>query len=314
MKSRLLFWGTGAIAVPIFERLQTMPEIRIVGVVTQPDAPIGRHQTMTAPPMKKPAEQANVPVFQPTTFKDEEFFARIEEQKPDIALVFAYGRIIPQRFLDIPKQGTLNVHPSLLPKHRGPTPVHAAILEGDIKTGVTLIVLDAEMDHGPIIAQSTLLLSGAETTETLSDALAEHAADLVAASLPLYLAGKITPREQEHALATSCKLLDRESGKIDWSLPAETILRQARAYTPWPGIWTIWKDGKKSLRLKIFLPEETKTILAPGNIQLQDDALLIGTGTTALRISELQIEGKKRMSAAEALRGNGNFLQGRCIS
>lgn len=314
MKTKLLFWGTGAIAVPTFERLLTMADIHIVGVITQADAPSGRHQELTAPPIKTIATRHNIPVFQPTTLKDEALFETINALQPDVALVFAYGKIIPQRFLDIPKKGTLNVHPSLLPHHRGPTPVHATILNGDKEGGVTLILLDAEMDHGPIVAQTTLRLNGDETTETLSATLADRSATLVAETLPKYLAGDISPKEQDHDAATYCKILDRDSGRIDWSLPAETILRMARAYTPWPGIWTTWTDGTQTLRVKLFLPTITTETLPSGTLQQQNEKLLIGTGSTALAVTEIQVEGKKRLAVSDILRGNQKFLQGHFVS
>ncbi len=314
MKSKLLFWGTGAIAVPTLERLRAMPGITVVGVVTQADAPSGRHQEMTAPPTKTIAVQHGIPVFQPTTLKDDGLFAALTALEPDVAVVFAYGKIIPQRFLDIPKNGTLNVHPSLLPRHRGPTPVHAAILHGDTETGITLIKLDAEMDHGPIVAQTKMLLCDDETTETLSETLSTQSAALVEESLPAYLTGALTPTEQEHAAATYCKILDRDSGRVDWQLPAETILRMARAYTPWPGIWTTWSDGAQTLRTKLFLPTTTTETLPIGTFKERDGQLLIGTGTTAVAFAEIQVEGKKRLPVSDILRGNQKFLQGHFVS
>ncbi len=314
MKTKLLFWGTGAIAVPTLERLLTMEDIQVVGVVTQADAPSGRHQEMTAPPIKTIAVQHCIPVFQPNTLKDDVLFAALTAHAPDIAIVFAYGKIIPQRFLDIAKNGTLNVHPSLLPRHRGPTPVHAAILHGDAETGVTLIKLDAEMDHGPIVAQTALSLSGDETTETLSTTLAASGATFVEEILPKYLTGAITPKEQNHDVATYCKILDRDSGRVDWSLPAETILRMARAYTPWPGIWTTWTDGTQTLRVKLFLPTITTETLPSGTLKQQNEKLLIGTGSSALAVTEIHVEGKKRLPVSDILRGNQKFLQGRFVS
>ncbi|TAL19692.1 methionyl-tRNA formyltransferase [Patescibacteria group bacterium] len=310
-QSQLIFWGTADFAVPILERLFELKKMEIVGVITRPDAPFGRDQRLTPSPVKIAAERLGLKVLTPEKLKEPAFAAEIQRLAPEVALVIAYGRIIPDALLAIPPKGTLNVHPSLLPALRGPSPIAAAILSGDKETGVTLMLLDSEMDHGPLIAQTRRPLTGKETITSLSKILSEAAADLVATALPRYLNNELVPQDQEHARATYCPLLSRESGKIDWTKTAVEIERMSRAYAGWPGIWTEWSDGKNRLRVKLFELEIGARTLAPGAIAADNGRLIIGASEGVVIAPTLQFEGKKPMSPNELTRGFPDFYNGR---
>lgn len=311
MTKRLLFWGTSFFGASIFKELLTQKEVQVVGVITQPDQPAGRHQALTPSLVKSIATASGIPVFAPEKLSDSAFINEISSLHPDVSVVVAYGRLIPNQLLDLPTQGALNIHPSLLPIYRGPSPIQAAILNGDSETGVSLMVLDNEMDHGPIIAQERVTLSGTERSPELSELLAEVGSRLLQAHLVPYLSGERTPQPQQHDLASVCRLITRDDGRIDWQLPAINIERQERAYDPWPGIWTQWTDGDEARRVKLFGGRVESNSLPSGVMQLVDDRLQIGTATTAISFGEMQADGKKRMSVTDTLRGWPTFLAGR---
>lgn len=313
MSHRILFWGTATISVPTFEKLLTLSDVEVVGVVTRPDSPQGRHQELVASPLKQAALLHNIPVLDPEKLKDPAVLSAIQNLKPDISVVFAFGRIIPQALLDVAPKGTVNVHPSLLPKYRGPSPIQAAILNGDEETGVSLMVLDADMDHGPILAQEKIVLTQTETLTSLSETISHVAAHLLEKYLSQYLSSSLTPVPQDHEQATLCKMIEREDGKIDWSTSAENIERMSRAFDPWPGIWTEWTDKNTKLRTKLFSVTVTDKVLQPGELQSADGNLLIGTGTTAIMCETVQVEGKKCLPLEELERGMPEFLQGRFV-
>lgn len=314
MKQRLLFWGTSSFAVPIFNDLLQQKEIEVVGVVTQPDQPAGRHQKLVSSPLNRAAQISTIPIFTPTKLSDTSFFETVQALQPDVSLVVAYGRLIPRPLLDLTKHGTLNVHPSLLPLYRGPSPIQAAIMNGNSETGVSLMLLDNEMDHGPIIAQEHLKLSGNERAPELANTLAQLASQMVSTHLIAYVNGERIPQPQDHDRATYCKLLSRDDGRIDWHSPAVDIERRERAFDPWPGIWTEWNDGTETRRMKVFGARIESHADTPGSMQITtDNRLSIGTGSTAISFSEVQVDGKKRMSVADLIRGWPTFLQGHLI-
>jgi methionyl-tRNA formyltransferase len=278
----------------------------IIAVVTRPDEPTGRKQVLTPPPAKIAAQELGLRLLQPETLKDKNWTASYAELKPDIAVVVAYGKLIPQDILDIPKYKTLNVHPSLLPKYRGPSPIQAAIANGDEKTGVTIMQLDSEMDHGPILEQQTISLNGTETTPQLEARLANAAAAILSDSVAQYAAEDIIPAEQDHSAATFTHLITRDDGRVDWSKSAVEIERLYRAYDPWPGIWTEWKRGSKSIRLKLFeVSVEPNVSSEPGTVR---ESLTVACGTGGIKILRLQPEGKKEMSAEEFLSGHPEIV------
>lgn len=301
---RVVFFGTPEFAAEYLRALIADSEIDVVAVVTQPDEPVGRKKVLTAPSTKVVAAAHGIPVLQPTKLKDPAFERALRAYGADAFVVIAYGRIIPQTVLDIPPLGCVNVHPSLLPKLRGPSPIIAAIETGARETGVTIMKLDAEMDHGPILAQTTIALAPDETTPSLTKKIVSHGVPLLIETLKQYAAGSITPKEQDHDAATFCTLLTREHGRIDWHAPAEVIDAKIRAYHPWPGTFTTWKRANDELGLKIFRASITADHLAPGLVHVQSGRIKVGTGTTALEILELQPAAGKRIDAKAFLQGH----------
>ena len=303
---KITFWGTSDNAVPTLERLAASGVFDIVGVITRPDAPTGRHHELTEPPIKQAAKRLGIPVLQPLTLKAPEFKAELMSLEQDIALVVAFGRIIPEALLSIPKFGTLNLHPSLLPTYRGPTPTQAAILSGGDETGVTLMVLDKEMDHGPLLKQEHVRLLGTELRDELEMRLFLIGAEIAIESVPKYVSGDLRPVEQDHSKAVYCGMTDRDSGRIDFAATdAATIERMSRAYEPWPGIWGVWKKDGMEARYKLFDIEVSPTPAVPGTIVFSSDAkdIRIGTVSGSVVVRGIQPEGKRRMTVAEYLNG-----------
>jgi len=291
---KLVFFGTPEFSVPFLKALDEDEDLIVSAVICQPDKPVGRKKILTAPPTKQYALHHGIPVLQPASLKKDPIDLEV-----DLFIVVAYGKIIPQTILDIPKHGTINVHPSLLPKYRGPSPMQAAIANQDSQTGVSIMLLDAEMDHGPILAQELITLNGTETYPDLQATVHAVGCPLLVQTVKSYVAGNLQPKEQSHEDATFCKLLSREDGKIDWQESAEQIDAKRRAYTPWPGIWTQFDDRV----LKIHQLTISDKRLQPGEYLIEDNHLFFGTATTALEITEVQPEGKQRMSASDFLRG-----------
>lgn len=283
-KYRVIFFGASEFAVPALERLARDGRFDVALVVTQPDRPTGRTQMVKAPPVKVAALKLDIPTADVSIFLDREKVM----QRPDVAVIASYGKIISQSIIDFPLQGTLNVHPSLLPKYRGPSPIQTAIANGDAETGVTIMQVDAEMDHGPILAQRRVPVGPSDSTPALTAKLAEVGAELFVETLIPYLEGRARPIEQDHARATYTKLLERDDGRVDAAMSPAEIERRFRAYQPWPGIWTEYKDGKRKVRVKI--------------IEMR-----------GLRITQVQPEGKRKMTYEEFARGypRGLEIQGR---
>lgn len=301
----LLFFGTPEFALPTLQALVDAG-CSVVGVVTQPDEPAGRKRVLAPPPVKVCAARHGIPVFQPEKLDPARFASEIPQA--DLFVVTAYGKIVPREILDIPKYGALNIHPSLLPRWRGPSPIQAAILHGDTETGVTIMKMDEQMDHGPIVARqhATCNMQHAAYPE-LHNFLAEAGAKLLIDTLPKWIAGAITPMPQDETKATYCKLLTKNDGRIDWTKSAEEIERMIRAFQPWPCSWTLWKSGSGLRRIRI---EDADWIMdeAPDKIPglvWQDTArpLLVKSGRGVLAIKKLGIEGKKVMDAVAFLRG-----------
>lgn len=283
---KIIFLGSSEFAVPALTAL-VRAGYRLAAVITPPDKPAGRRQELAVPPVKQAAQRRNLPVWQPKKISDTE--ARLAALKPDILVVAAYGQIIPPRILTIPRRGCLNIHPSRLPRYRGASPIQAAILNGDKKTAVTLMLMDEQLDHGPIISQQTVDISPQDTGQSLTVKLARQAAHLLIETLPQYLDGKIKPVSQDDAQATHTKPLSRADGRINWRKSAEEIARQVRAFYPWPGTWTEI-DGK---RMKII---KAKAVSKAGETTLP-------TGKGFLRLDEVQPAGKRIMSGENFFRG-----------
>lgn len=297
--------GTPEFAVPGLTRLIDTPDLEIVAVFTQPDKPVGRKQVLSAPAIKQLALKHNLPVFQPEKIKPE--LETIKNLKPDLIVVIAYGKIIPQAILDIPNFGCLNVHASLLPKYRGAACLNAPILNGDTETGVTVMKMEAGLDTGPILRQAKMKLTGKETLEMVHDELAVLGAELLVPTIKDYLAGKIEPQIQAETQASYIKTLSKADGRIVWSKTAQEIERMIRAYNPWPGSHSLIKGGI----IKIIAAENkvlTINNYKPGEIFLTEGKLGIQCGQDALVILKLQLEGGKIMSAEEFLRGHRELV------
>ena len=300
---RIVFIGTGEIGVPTLRALQKS-EHELGRVVTQPDKPVGREQKITAPPIKK-ALIAGGPnagpaqTLQPARIKDREAIDQIRALAPDVIVVMAYGQILPRAVLEIPKIACLNLHASLLPRWRGAAPIQAAIAAGDRETGMTVMYMDEGLDTGDILLQRKIDISPSETGATLHDRLAQIAPEALLESLRLLAAGNAPRIPQDQALATYAPKLNREAGRLNWNESVEAIERKIRAYNPWPGAFTEF-SGRN---LKIFAASIVDLRGKPGEILRKDRELVVATSDRALSLTDVQLEGKRRMSAAEFLRG-----------
>lgn len=299
---RLIFLGSPAYAVYPLEALVAAGHT-IVAVVTQPDRPAGRARRLTPPPVKLAAERMGLPVLQPDTLRDPAVVAQLAGLQPEAGVVAAYGEILRKNVLAIPPLGYLNLHPSLLPRHRGPTPVAGAILAGDSETGVSIMLLDPGMDSGPILMQTALPLPPDARAGPLTDALFRLGAPMLVDALARYAAGNLTPQPQDHSRATVTPMLKKEHGQIDWSLPALQIERMTRAYDPWPGASTHWHG--QPLRILAAAVHEAGPAAAPGSLVGRGPAggPLVATGAGTLELLELQPAGKRPMPGAAWLRG-----------
>ena len=306
---RVVFMGTPAFAVPALDALADAGH-DIVGIYTQPDRRSGRGRRVTAPPVKRAALDRGLSVYQPASLRRDEGSRReIGSLQPDLIVVAAYGLFLPAETLAVPPLGALNIHPSLLPKHRGPSPVATAILGGETVTGVTVMLLDEGMDSGPIVAQMETEIGDEETAEELTSRLFDIGAKLLADTIPLWQAGEISPKQQRESEATITRLLKREDGEIDWTGPADHIARQVRAYYPWPGTFTHW-NGKQ---LKIH---ETSVVAmdrtgAPGTVVEVPEGVAVVAGEGALPLLRVQMEGRQATGITDFVRGYREFVGSR---
>lgn len=302
---RIIFMGTPELAATSLAALLREPNFQIVAAVTQPDRPKGRELKLQPSPVKELALKANVPVLQPLKARDEKFIAELRALQPDLIAVAAFGQILPQGILDLPRLGCLNVHTSLLPKYRGASPIQSAILNGETETGVTIMKMDVGLDTGGILTQRTTPIRAEDNAATLHDRLAQIGAELLVETIPLYAAGKIQPHPQQHEFATHVAKIKKEDGRVDWSQPARVIWNRIRAFTPWPGAFTYLPGAAQPVLLKLWQAEVIAQSGAAGEILAADKTgILIGCGEGSLRITSLQREGGRRMTAAEFLAGN----------
>ena len=305
---RVVFMGTPGFAVPALEHLM-LNQYQVVAVYTRPDKPAGRGRCLVPPPVKRAALELGLPVVQPLSLKTVGAVAELSAFRPDIIVVAAYGQILPPPVLDMPEHGCINIHPSLLPKYRGASPVTAAILAGDDFTGVSLMLLDKGLDTGPVLGKAAVAISPWDSTGSLTDKLSLVAAQLLQEVLVHWLRGEITPQPQDEAGATYSSRITKEDGEIDWNLPAGTIWRRVRAFNPWPGGYTWWRG--KQLRVLEAVPIPGGVSAAGQVIALPGEARAdfgIGTGDGVLGVLRVQLEGKRALSAAEFLRGQREFL------
>ena len=299
---KLVFCGTPEFAVPTLEAVIAVGH-EVALVVTQPDRAAGRGMKMQAAPVKRVARERGLPVVQPETIKNNvEFRARLEEIRPDAILVVAYGRIIPQWMLELPRFGNINLHGSLLPKYRGAAPIQWAVANGEAVTGVTTMRLDAGLDTGDMLLAQVCPIGQEETAVDVYGCLAPVGAELMVKTLSGLECGAIFPQAQDHSLATLAPILKREDGWIDFSRTAQQIYDRWRGFQPWPGAHTVLR-GKKLIVQKMCVARAGYG--EPGVVRVDGDVLYVGCGGGGLiRLDEVQMEGKRRMSAAEFLRGN----------
>lgn len=276
--TRILFFGTPEFALPSLEKLAEEEDFSIA-VISQPDKPVGRKKVMTPPPAALLAREKNLDLYQPEKLSAD----AVRELEPDLGIVVAYGKIIPKEILEIPKHGFINLHPSLLPELRGPSPLQYALLKGSDRTGLTIMQLDAGMDSGPVLAQEAVNISPDDDYPSLSKKCAQKGALLLAKTIRPFLRGEIRPRAQDESKATYSKMIRRQDGEIDLKKDDPTeIMKKLRAFAPWPGIYFKWENKRFKIR---------KARLEGGR----------------LKIDEIQPEGKKPMEFSEFLKGNPNF-------
>jgi methionyl-tRNA formyltransferase len=297
---KLVFCGTPEFAVPTLEALMPCHDVALV--VTQPDRPIGRTQQLQAPPVKRTALAHNIPVTQPEKIKtNPDFRAQLESIRPDAIIVVAYGRIIPKWMLDLPPLGNINLHGSLLPKYRGAAPIQWAVANGEQVTGVTTMRIDEGLDTGPMLLAELQHIAPGETAIDMYECLADIGARLMIKTLHGLEAGTVTPVEQDHAAATLAPILTREDGIIDFTRSAHSIHNRWRGFQPWPGAHTLLR-GKKLIAHRIRVG--TATNIEPGTLHIAGDQMAAGCAdNTSIVFDEVQMEGKRRMPAAEFLRG-----------
>jgi len=309
--ARVLFFGSGAFAVPVLEALLAAPRLEVVGVVSAPDRAVGRRGALTPTPVSARAREGGVELYQPPQVRAPEAIAALVALAPDLGVLADYGQIIPQALLDLPAHGILNVHPSLLPRHRGATPVPATILAGDAEAGVTIIRMDAGLDTGPIVATGRWPLPVDATTPDLEAEAAIRGAGLLTAILPAWLAGTLAATPQDDATATLTRPFSREDGRLDAGRPAVVLERQVRALTPWPGTFLETVDGRLVVHragVGEGRPDDRIGSLVPDG-----DGLALVTVHDRLRLLEVQPAGGRRMTAAEFRRGAGRRLDGSVV-
>lgn len=304
---KLVFCGTPQFAAPSLEALRAAGH-EIALVVSQPDRPVGRKQELTAPPVKQAALAAGIPVTQPEKIRNNaEFRAQLEAIAPDAIIVVAYGRIIPAWMLALPRLGCINLHGSLLPKYRGAAPIQWSVAMGDTVTGNTTMLLEEGLDTGPMLLQQSIPIEPDQTAADLFEILAEAGAPLLVQTLAGLADGSVRPRPQDHSLATLAPILTREDGRMDFSRTATDLLNRWRGFQPWPGAFTEF-EAKKLIVHRMQVAESVVSALpsaaAPGSVHIEDHRLFVAcAANTWLELLEVQLEGKKRISVADFLRG-----------
>jgi len=301
----VIFMGTAPLSCASLEALLRCAGLQIVAVVTQPDRPKGRELKLQASPVKMLALENKLRVLQPERARQPEFIAEIRNLQPDLIAVAAYGQILPQNVLDIPRFGCVNVHTSLLPKYRGAAPIQWAILNDEPETGVTIMKMDVGLDTGDILSQERTPIAPEDNAQTLHDRLAQMGAELLVRTIPDYASGKLNPAPQPEAGVSYAPKIKKEDGLIEWSHPARAIWNRVRGLMPWPGAFTFLQaNGQKSL-LKIWAAEPAQGAGAAGEVLAADKhGLVVACGQNTLRITELQREGARRLRVEQFLAGH----------
>jgi methionyl-tRNA formyltransferase len=297
----IVFMGTPEFAVPVL-RLLVDGGHEVVAVVTQPDRPAGRGRALESPAVKRVALDLGLTVLQPESVNTTDFIDTLAALRPEVGVVAAFGQLLGRRVLAIPPYGYLNVHASLLPRHRGASPIAAAILAGDAETGVSIMAVEAGLDTGPVWARATCPIRPEDTTGILEERLAGLGASLLAQTLPDFLTGGITPTPQDERLATFAGRVEKNDGRADWSLSSERLWHMARAYNPWPGLFAF--AGEQRLRLWRVRPlVDWRGGGAPGDVLPDFAGLVVATGQGALELEEVQLAGRGRVQGVEFKRG-----------
>jgi len=303
---KIVFMGTPQFAVPALRHL-VLNDYNIAAVYTRPDRPAGRGQRLAFSPLKQAALDFRLPVVQPPSLRKDEVVAELASFKPDVVVVAAYGQILPKAVLELPAHGCINLHPSLLPRHRGASPVAAAILAGDEFSGVSVMLLDEGLDTGPMLTRARIPIADRDSTGSLTARLSLVAAYLLLDILPDWIKGKLEPQPQDSAVATYSGSIGKEDGEISWHQPAAEIWRRVRAYNPWPGSYTRWWG--KTLKVKEAAPLPGMEDVGKGCVvALPGGGFGVGTGDGILEVLSVQLEGKRVTTAAEFVRGQRHLI------
>jgi methionyl-tRNA formyltransferase len=299
---RILFCGTPPFAVPTLKHLLAQPDFNVLGVITQPDRPSGRGQEISFSAIKEAALAANLPVHQPDKIGASEVPELLQRISPESIVIIAYGQIIPARLLSIPKHGWINLHASLLPNYRGAAPINWAMVNGETRTGVTTMRIDAGMDTGGILLQREIEIGAKETAPERAARMSEAGGPLMAETLRALAAGRLVPRPQNHAEATYAPMLNRDDGRMDWGRPAREIFNRIRGFAPWPGAYTTFRGQTCHVWGEPVSKELSDA--PPGTLLLEKDGLHVVCGaTTVLRFVSVKLEGRKLVSAPEFANG-----------
>ncbi|MGE0789378.1 MAG: methionyl-tRNA formyltransferase [Sandaracinaceae bacterium] len=300
---RAIFFGTPALAVPSLDALARIADVPCV--ICQPDRPAGRGMALRPPPVKQRALELGIEVMQPEKVRTPDFAASLRALRADVAVVIAYGRILPRGVLEAPARGCVNIHASLLPRWRGAGPIQWAIISGDARTGVSLMQMDEGMDTGPVIATRATDIDPDEDASALGARLSRMGAELLESELARYVAGEIAPTPQDETLACAAPLLEKEDGRLDFRAGAREVHARVRGVTPWPGAFTT--DAGRVVKIhRTRVAEDGGTLGAPGEILRADaDGIVVACGEGAIRVEELQLDSKKRLRAAPFLAGQG---------
>jgi methionyl-tRNA formyltransferase len=304
--AKIVFMGTPDFAVPILKKLIETQEV--VGVVTQPDRPAGRGRQMQPPPVKVAADAAGISVYQPRSLKKEETADPIRAWQPDMIVVAAFGQILRPHLLDLPPLGCLNVHASLLPRWRGASPIHHAILAGDSETGISLMQMDVGLDTGPVYVQEAIPIGPDETAESLHDRLALLGAEMIERYLDRIVSGELTAVAQNDDSSTYAPMIKKEEGQIDWQQPAVEIDRLVRAMTPWPGAFTRWNDKNLKILSARTEPGTVGSIEKAGLVVTAGEGAAVLTGSGKLILEEVQLAGKAATQMDDFRRGRPDFI------
>lgn len=301
---RIVFFGSASIGFPLLDALLASPEDEVVAVITQPDRPVGRKLKLTPCPVKDYALEKGLPVYSPEKVGDQDSVSRLNALNADLFVVVAYGQYIPQSVLSLPPKRAINLHPSLLPKYRGSSPIQWALANGDTVTGATILYVSERMDAGDIILQSEVSIGPKDNAVTMEKRLSQVGAELLMKAIDQIRSGTVDARPQDDAAATEVRKLVKEDGRLDWTLPAEVLNNRIRAFVSWPGCFCEAPSRSGALRVKVFRAQVEAGSGAPGEVlDVSGDGPLVATGREALRLLDVQPAGKKVMDGSAYLRG-----------